>query len=166
MKIITSISLFAICLLAACSQPQTGNCPLTELQRDKDNTLYHIDFVNGQLVNDESRGPFNVSGEYLEIQGWAVDTKAGDVPENIHFQIGEKHFENTLITKRQDVANVLKMEKAVNAGYSFKIPLADVGEGTMDVDLIIIKKDNQGYYAPNPAKTIKINVADITAAAE
>ena len=163
MKFTNIIPIIALLFLASCSPQPIPKAPLNDLARDNDQTLYHIDYINGQLINDATPQPVNVSGEFLEIQGWAVDTKTQSAPETIYFQIGEKQFENTLITKRQDVANVLKMPKAVNVGYSFKVPTKDIGTGVLETKLIIVKKGNKGYYAPDPAKTIAIDIKETTA---
>ncbi len=152
--------IFSFVLLFSCKQSAIIKSPLLDLERDPSHTLYHIDYINGQLMSDQSPKKILVQGEFLEIQGWAVDVKAGDVPENIYFQVGEKQFENTLITKRQDVANALNMKKAVNAGYSFKIPLQQIGKGVLETKLIIVKNDNKGYYAPDPSKTIELEIVE------
>lgn len=149
--------LLGILLFVACTKTKVLTSPLMNLERENTPTLYHIDYVNGQLVDESTKG-ITISGEFLEIQGWAVDVKGSDVPANIVFQVGEKQFENTLITKRQDVANALNMKKAVNSGYSFKVPTEKLGKGVFETKLIVIDKDNDSYYVPDPAKTIQVHI--------
>ncbi len=116
-----------------------------DIPRSTGKTLSSIDYINGARLTSDPK-IIHMSEHLLTVQGWAVDSRAERSSGGVWAQIGEKCFKSQNAFSRGDVAAFYKNNEFIMSGFSFAIPLSDVGPGVHTLSLRILAHDKQSYY--------------------
>ncbi len=92
-------------------------------------------------------------GTILELRGWAVDAKAGAIPESVMVQVdgGELHAAELRIS-RPDVAQALSNDRYELSGFSVFIPDIDNSDVIRSVRIFMLSKNGHaGELSVDPS---------------
>jgi hypothetical protein len=108
-----------------------------------------VDALNGAapFITSENRPLKVVSGERLEIQGWAASKKTGEAFESVYAILGNQRF-RALVAVRPDVAQYFQNPRLGKAGFDLSVDASIVPKGRHVLRLVGVTRDSRIYRYP------------------
>jgi hypothetical protein len=122
--------------------------------------LMNIDHV-GHFLFSQEKSTFNISNvEFLNIDGWAIDTlsESGHVNSFLIFQ--NNNSEIIIITEktsRPDVSNFFNVERYESGGWEATIDTKEFEDGCYDLLIRVLRTNGLEYFEINSDKQICFN---------
>lgn len=151
---------FALALITSCSdglfkskQDQNALDGLNEQQHES--LFAHLNWINGAPIVD---GENTVTGEFVELEGWAIDPQAGSVASEVYVSIGNKIYTTEYGKVRDDVAKYFEDSKFKESGFLARIPNSTLSTGVFPIGVYVVGADGTSYYSSAAVKSFKIRL--------
>lgn len=126
--------------------------PIDGLNRIEQDTQYCVDSINGKGIVEKMEVQ---KSQGLYLKGWATDSQAGTVGNQVYVKIGEK-FYTTTRANREDVAIHFAVAGYKECGVETFIKGENLENGVNPISLIIITQDQKEYYEQEINVTISV----------
>jgi alginate O-acetyltransferase complex protein AlgJ len=121
----------------------------------KQNPTMTINYCDNQIPKSQNTILYNADLKYVNIIGWAIDSKAGSDASSVYLKVGDKYYSAYYGQQRTDVSGYFHNPNVVNSGFTFNINTSDLKEAGK-CSLIIISKDKKYQYAPIEIQAIPV----------
>lgn len=115
----------------------------------------NVDAVAG-VSSPKAGDVIRVSGEQLEIAGFAVDAVNSDVAAGVLVMIDAKPYVATYGGERPDIATALNNPKYLNSQFYLAVPVAELSKGLHTVKIRVVPKTRNGYHESEWSASIDV----------
>ena len=106
-----------------------------------------LDYANNQIVSSQEKINIDTNSKMINLNGWAIDSKAGQVAGDVYLKVGDKYYYGSYGLPRPSVSTSFNDSNLMNSGFSFNIKTEDL-ISVQEVSFIIISNDKTYQYTP------------------
>lgn len=110
-----------------------------------DNSYMYIDYINGQIVPEQSNAQINTTNKYVTITGWALEKEGQDVLDTIYIKAGDKYYSGIYGSYHSGVSSNFGNEDLGYSGYTFFVDAQKIIEAG-GFQIIGISSDKSKQY--------------------